>query len=32
MLIEMGIQYDFPANKTIKNRNAEKLYKYVAKS
>lgn len=32
MLIEMGIQYDFYANRTIKTRNAEKLYKYVTKS
>ena len=32
MMIEMGVQYDFPANRTIKNRNAEKLYKYVTES
>lgn len=32
MMIEMGVQYDFPANKIVKNKNAEKLYKYVVKS
>lgn len=32
MMIEMGVQYDFPENRIIKNRNAEKLYKYVVKS
>ncbi len=29
MMIEMGIQYDFPQNKISKNKNAESLHKYV---
>lgn len=32
MMIEMGVQYDFPENRIIKNKNAERLYKYVVKS
>lgn len=32
MMIEMGVQYDFPANRVIKNENAEKLHEYVIKS
>ena len=29
MMLEMGIKYEFPANKIYKNENAEKLHKYV---
>ena len=29
MMLEMGIKYEFPANKIYKNQNAEKLHKHV---
>lgn len=32
MMIEMGVQYDFPANRIFKDKNAEKLHKYVVES
>lgn len=32
MMIEMGVQYEFPRNSIIKSKNADKLYKYVVHS
>ena len=32
MMIEMGVQYDFPKNSIFKDKNAEKLYKHIVKS
>lgn len=32
MMLEMGIKYEFPANKIYKNQNAEKLHKHVKKN
>lgn len=29
MMIELGIQYEFPRNSIIKNQNADKLHKYI---
>lgn len=31
MMLEMGIRYEFPANKIAKDKNAEALHKYVVK-
>lgn len=32
MMLEMGIRYEFPANKSAKNANVEKLHKYVVQN
>ena len=32
MMIEMGVQYEFPSNNIIKKSNADKLYKYVVQA
>ena len=32
MMLEMGIRYEFSANKNAKNENAEKLHKHVVQS
>lgn len=32
MMIEMGVQYEFPKNEIVKSKNADKLYKYIVKS
>lgn len=32
MMIEMGVQYEFPRNSITKSKNADKLYKYVVHS
>ena len=32
MMIEMGVQYEFPRNSITKSKNADKLYKYVVQA
>lgn len=32
MMIEMGVQYEFPRNSITKSKNADKLYKFVVQS
>lgn len=32
MMIELGVQYEFPSNNIIKKSNADKLYKYVVQA